>query len=127
MKNLIISIVCLLILIVPWGFYDKYAAQTVKSYDDILTNDVIPAIESGDWVRAEFELALIKNDWESFKQVSVYFIDTPTLNEVDYTISETVSSIIQQDDVNAFTGASSLKCRFEHLYSNQALSSENVF
>lgn len=127
MKYLIISITCILFLIVPWSFYISYASHTVKSCDDMLTDNVVPAIESGDWEQAKYELVLIKDDWDSFKEVSVYFIDTPTLNEVDYVLSETSTYIAHQDDINAFTCISTLRNRLNHLYSNQALSLDNVF
>ena len=36
MRDLIISTICMLIIIIPWGFYDKFAAYTVENYKSII-------------------------------------------------------------------------------------------
>ena len=44
MRDLIISIICMLILIIPWGIYDKYAAKTVDNYKSINSEEILPDI-----------------------------------------------------------------------------------
>ena len=36
MRDLIISIACMLVLIVPWSLYDIYSTRTVDNYRDCL-------------------------------------------------------------------------------------------
>ena len=76
MRDLIISIACMLVLIVPWSLYDIYSTRTVDNYRDILEKQVIPAVESGDWKTAEESFGFIARDWDDYKKVSAFFIDT---------------------------------------------------
>ena len=32
MRDLVISVICMLVLIIPWGIYDKFAGDRVDNY-----------------------------------------------------------------------------------------------
>ncbi len=68
MRDLIISTICMLIIIIPWGFYDKFAADTVENYKSIIKEEILPAIEDDDWDTAEKRFAFIAKDWDRYKQ-----------------------------------------------------------
>ena len=57
MKNLLISILCLLILIVPWLIYDRYAGTVITYSAELLEKEVIPAIVDNEWEKAEKKYA----------------------------------------------------------------------
>ena len=83
MRDLVISVICMLVLIIPWGIYDKFAGDRVDNYKSIINNEVIPAIEASDWETAERRFGFIAKDWDRYKKISAFFIDTQSVNEVD--------------------------------------------
>ena len=98
MRDLIISTICMLIIIIPWGFYDKFAADTVENYKSIIKEEILPAIEDDDWDTAEKRFAFIAKDWDRYKKTSAFFIDTQSVNEVDCYVSRAYYYIKLRDN-----------------------------
>ena len=126
MKNLIISIVCLLLLIVPWGIYEKYSSKEIHLYTNILNEQVLPSIESGKWQKAENNFLKVMNNWEKYKNVSAYFINNSSINEVDSQISETYYYIKENDFANAAAETASLIYSLYYLHENEQPSKANL-
>jgi len=126
MKNLMISIVCLLILTVPWSIYHKYSSETVDRYKAVIDQQVIPFAEMGDWDNAEKSFIDIIEDWNRYKKISAYFINTDAVNEVDCMIMKTLYHIRSRDPYNSIAEAAELKYRFEILHSNETPSPDNL-
>ena len=49
---------------------------------------ILPAIEADDWNAAYEEFDYIAKDWDRFRSVSAFFIDTGAVNETDRVISK---------------------------------------
>ena len=126
MKNLIISIVCLLILTVPWGIYHKYSRDTVDRYKAIIDQQVIPFAEMGDWDNAEKSFTYIVEDWQRYKKISAYFIDTVSVNETDCMIMKTLYHIKAGEPYDSIAVAAELKYRFDVLHSSETPSPDNL-
>ena len=126
MKNLMISALCLMLLIIPWGLYHKYSIKTIEQYKVIIDQQVIPFSEMGDWRSAEKSFISIVNDWNKYKKISAYFINTGSVNEVDCIITRTLYHIKAHDPYNSIAGAAELKYRFEILHSSEAPSLDNL-
>ena len=101
MRDLIISIACMLVLIVPWSLYDIYSTRTVDNYRDILEKQVIPAVESGDWKTAEESFGFIARDWDDYKKL--------------------------QDPANSAAESAFLLYRFNFLHENELPDMGNLF
>lgn len=127
MRDLIISIVCMLILAVPWGIYDSYAAKTVDNYKSIITDEVIPAIKANDWDTAEKRFGFIAKDWDKYKKMSAFFIDTVSVNEVDSYVSKAYYYIKLKDAGNAAAESAFLQYRFDFLHENEKPNMGNLF
>lgn len=126
MRNLIISIVCLLFLIIPWGIYDRYSSHTIEAYQIILTHQIIPSIEMGNWQEAEEAFDVITEDWERYRTVSAYFINGESINEVDSSLAKARYYIKLHSPANAAAEASYLIHRFEFLHENELPSPGNI-
>ncbi len=127
MRDLIISIACMLVLIVPWSLYDIYSTRTVDNYRDILEKQVIPAVESGDWKTAEESFGFIARDWDDYKKVSAFFIDTQSVNEADSYVSKAYYYIKLQDPANSAAESAFLLYRFNFLHENELPDMGNLF
>lgn len=126
MKNLIISILCLLALIVPWELYDRYSTEAVKDYCNIIEEEILPATSIEDWDSALESFLLIKEDWDKFKKISEYFINAQIINEADRLVSKAEYYIKNKDASNASAISSELQDTLEYLHENEMLSIGNV-
>lgn len=127
MRDLIISIICMLILIVPWGIYDKFSTDTVGEYKKTISEEIIPAIENDDWETAEKRFSFIAKDWDRYKKISAFFIDTESVNEVDSYVSKAYYYIKLRDPANAAAESSFLQYRFDFLHENELPNMGNIF
>lgn len=127
MKNLIVSIVCILILVIPWSLYHKLSESSTDCYQDIITNQIIPAAESEDWQLAQESFDFIATDWNRFRKFSVYFIDTRSLDDVTEQISRVSCYIQQQDTTNTLVESVDLQHKLSNLHENDAPSIGNLF
>lgn len=127
MRDLIISIICMLILIVPWGIYDKFSTDTISEYKTTISGEIIPAIESEDWKTAEKRFSFIAKDWDRYKKISAFFIDTESVNEVDSYVSKAYYYIKMRDPANAAAESSFLRYRFDFLHENELPNMGNIF
>lgn len=127
MRDFIISIICMLSIIIPWSFYDRYSLDTVKNYKTSISQEIIPAIEKGDWDTAEKRFSFIAKDWDKYKKISAYFIDTNSVNEVDSYVSKAYYYIKLHDRSNASAEAAFLKYRFDFLHENELPNMGNIF
>lgn len=127
MRDLIISIACMLILIIPWGIYDKFSTDTVESYKTIISDEILPAIENDDWDTAEKRFGFIAKDWDKYKKISAFFIDTESVNEVDSYVSKAYYYIRLKDPANAAAESAFLQYRFDFLHENELPNMGNIF
>ncbi len=127
MRDLIISVICMLILFIPWGIYDRFATETVNSYKSIISREILPAIENNDWDTAETRFDFIAKDWDRYKKTSAFFIDTESVNEVDSYVSKAYYYIKMHDAGNAAAEAAYLQYRFDFLHENELPNPGNIF
>lgn len=127
MKHLVISILCLLGLILPWGIYNNYSAGVIAGFNAALEEDVLPAIGSGNWQNAEKSFDVIQKDWKKYQKVSAYFIDTASISDVNGLISRTDAYILMRDASDATAECALLKDKLRDLHENELLSHENLF
>lgn len=127
MKNLIISIICLLILIVPWCIYDMYAGSYIDECNALIENEILPAILIEDWDVSQQRYNIIVDKWQKFESISEYFLDTAAVNEADEMIHRTKYHIMTKDVSNAASDVSELKHMLTYLHENEMLSTGNVF
>ena len=127
MRDLVIYVICMLVLIIPWGIYDKFAGDRVDNYKSIINNEVIPAIEASDWETAERRFGFIAKDWDRYKKISAFFIDTQSVNEVDSYVSKAYYYIKLRDASNAAAESSFLDYRFDFLHENELPTLGNLF
>ncbi len=53
MKDLLISVCCMLLLLVPWEIYSSYTAGTMHFCSDAIDAKVLPAVTQNDWENAK--------------------------------------------------------------------------
>lgn len=126
MRDLIISIVCMLVLILPWGFYSKYTSDSIEMYNDTIDEKLIPAIESGDWETAALEFEAISKKWDRHRKISAYFTSTEEINEIDGTLAKSYYYIEMQDESNSSGEVAYLKYKLNFLHKNESPNAANL-
>ena len=127
MKNLIISLICLMILLIPWGIYDRFSARTVDDYRIRIEEKILPAIEADDWNAAYEEFDYIAKDWDRFRSVSAFFIDTGAVNETDRVISKVYYYIKFRDPSKSAGELAYLRYSLSFLHENELPTPGNIF
>ena len=88
MKDLLLSVCCMLVLLIPWELYSVYTTHTIQDCSNTIGTELLPSITENDWENAKESFESISNNWDSYKKIAVYFLSTDALNEVDSTISD---------------------------------------
>lgn len=127
MKNLIISIICLLVLMIPWGAYHKYSDVCTVRYQSIIADKIIPAASSNNWEQVNESFDIIAKDWDHFRRISGYFIDTNSLDTVTAHIIKVSAYIKQQDTDNVVAESAVLQYELNSLCENETPSVSNLF
>ncbi len=126
MRDLLISVCCMLLLIVPWEIYSTCTSDTIHECADVIDAKLLPAITEGDWGTAKKSFDDISKNWDSYKKIAVYFLSTDALNEVDSTICKSCYYIQMEDDSNAAGEVSSLQYQLRYLHENQKPTLVNI-
>ena len=126
MKDLLISICCMLLLLVPWEIYSSYTARTMHFCSDAIDAKVLPAVTQNDWENAKKEFEEVSDQWDHYKKTAVYFLSTEALNEVDSTICKAYYYIQMEDDSNASGEVSALQYQIMYLHENQKPTLANI-
>lgn len=126
MKDLLISICCMLLLVVPWEIYSAYTSGTIRQCADVIDAKLLPAITEDDWDTARENFDDISKSWDSYKKIAVYFLSTDALNEVDSTICKACYYVQMEDDSNASGEVSSLQYQLRYLHENQSPTLANI-
>lgn len=127
MRNLLISIVCLLALLIPCSIFHSYSQSSIDEYSSIIDKKLIPAIERGDWDTAEREFDYIADDWNSYRKLALYFLDNSDLNQVNGTLVQTYYYIKMHDDSNASGEAAYLNTSLRYLHESERTVMGNLF
>lgn len=126
MKDLMISVCCMLLLLVPWEVYSVHTAHTIHDCSDLIDARLLPAITENDWENAKSSFEQISVTWDDYKKTAVYFLSTDALNEVDSSICKAYYYIQMEDDSNASGEVSSLQYQLMYLHENQRPTPANI-
>ena len=126
MRDLIISICCMLLLLIPWELYSAYTACTIRECSDTIDTELLPAITENNWENAKESFETISENWDSYKKIAAYFLSTDALNEVDSTICKAFYYVQMEDDSNASGEVSSLQYQLRYLNENQDPTLANI-
>ena len=127
MRDLIISIACMLTILTPCYIYYEYSADRSDRYVYKIEENIIPAIVEHEWDKALSDFNDLAKQWQRQKKISVYFLSTEDINEIDSIMSKTFYYIKMEDDSNATGEASYLKEQLELLHRNEIPDLKNVF
>lgn len=126
MRALVISIVAVVLLICIWFVFFDYSGDLIHSYINEIEDEIIPAIESGEWDKSYQLMKDLNKEWHKFKKVAILFLDTETINEIDYTLAKSVKYVKCKDDSNSTGELNSMIEQLTFLHKNDEMNVGNI-
>ena len=126
MKDLIISVLAVALLIGSWLVFFEYSSDNIDSYAHSIKKEGIPAVEAEKWEESRQPLDKIDKDWHSYKKVALLFLDTQTINEIDYSLARAIKYVKAEDVSNSAGELNAIIEQLTFLKKNDEVSAANI-
>lgn len=127
MKNLIISICAVALLIGGWLVFAHYSQNQIETFTKYIKDDVITSVEASDWDSSKSKIKKLDKDWHAYKKIAIFFLDTQTINEIDYSLAKSVKYVKAEDVSNSSGELNAMVEQLTFLCANDEVSWGNVF
>lgn len=126
MKNLIISIAAVALLIGTWLVFFNYSSDNINSYTHSIKKEILPAVEDQRWEESKDLMKSLDKDWHKYKKTALLFLDTRTVNEIDYSLARAIKYVEAEDVSNASGELNSIIEQLSFLKKNDEVSAANI-
>lgn len=127
MKDLLIATLTIVLLIGGWLSFIHYADSQSKGFQKEIEKKIIPEITAENWKVTEKRLERLDEDWHKFRKISLFFLDTHTINEIDFGLAKSIEYAHAQDISNSTGELAAMVEQLSFLTENESLSLQNVF
>ncbi len=127
MKDLLIATLTIFLLIGGWLTFIHYADSQSKMFQKEIEKKIIPEITAENWKITEKRLDRLDEDWHKFRKISLFFLDTHTINEIDFGLAKSIKYAHAQDVSNSTGELAAMVEQLSFLTENESLSLQNVF
>ncbi|MGN1143057.1 MAG: DUF4363 family protein [Anaerovoracaceae bacterium] len=127
MRDLLIATLTILLLIGGWLTFIHYADSQSKNFQKEIEKKILPEITVGNWEEAESRLDRLNKGWHKFRKISLFFLDTHTINEIDFGLAKSIEYAHAQDVSNSTGELAAMVEQLSFLTENESLSLQNVF
>lgn len=127
MRNFIISTVCLIMIIGIWTCFHIYSSDKTDYYKSELDIIIFEYVNEDKWPDAISAFDGMQSDWNKYKHIAAFFLDSSALNHIDSTFEKIRFYIYASDKSNSSGELAYLKGLFESLHKNESLNMENLF
>ena len=127
MRSFIISVILLLVLMGGWFGFDIYSENELNGYIDTIEKEIIPYIEEENLQAAASSFDALRSDWHDYRKYAEFFLGTNELNEIDYTMTKSMSYMENADASSASGELAYLKTQMRFLDLNENINAGNIF
>lgn len=127
MKDLIVSICAVAVLIGGWLIFAHASQAQIDDLNDRIREEIIPSVESAQWDEAYQKVQVLSDDWHAYKKTAIFFLDTQTINDIDYAMAKSVKYVKAEDVSNASGELFAMVEQLTFLCSNDEVNWGNVF
>ena len=126
MRTLWISILSLGLLVGIWfGFY-QYSENALQQLVTTCEEQVMPAIEKGDWETAYAQFSSQYDMWHEYQNRALYMLETESINKTDEAFAKTLMYIKAQDYANSSGELLALQESLKVLHQSEAIKLNNI-
>ena len=127
MKNVIVSICAVALLIGGWLIFAHYSQEKVDNFNQFIKDDILTSVEASDWQDSNKKMKKLNEDWHKYKKVAIFFLDTQTINEIDYSLAKSVKYVKAEDVSNSSGELNAMIEQLTFLCSNDEVNWGNIF
>lgn len=126
MRDLIVSIVAVGLLIGSWLLFYDYSETKLSEYASDIENNIIPLIESETWDESRIQINQLSDSWHRYRKTALLFLDTETINEIDYSMARSIKYVLAEDLSNSSGELYSMHEQLMFLIENDKVSLANI-
>ncbi len=126
MKMVVISLVVLLILVGIWIWFHYTSIEPTTAYYYEALTELSNLIYTEQWQKAEIDMLYYCDNWESVRNLWIYFVNQSDIDNIDSSIRKLDSFINNRDKTMAQAELEHLRVLFIIIKENECLSLENI-
>lgn len=126
MRDLIISAAIMMVLIGSWLIFDNYSEKQLVDFSSSIIEEIIPAVEAGDWDESLFMISDFSDRWHEYRKKALLFLETEEVNEIDYCLAKSEKYIKAEDVSNSSGELNSLAEQIIFMYEKQDINAANI-
>lgn len=126
MRDLIISAAIMIVLIGSWLIFDNYSEKQLVDFSSSITEEIIPAVEAGDWDESLSMISGFSDRWHEYRKKALLFLETEEVNEIDYCLAKSEKYIKAEDVSNSSGELNSLAEQIIFMYEKQDINAANI-
>ena len=126
MKYLIISITTVSLLIGSWLIFFCSSSKDIDTYTQFMEDEVLPAVEAEHWDESSRLMKKLDDDWHKYKKTALLFLDTQTINEIDYSLARAEKYVKSEDVSNSSGELNSMIEQLTFLKQNDEVTFANI-
>lgn len=127
MKNMVAAICSVAILIGGWLIFAHYSQGQIDGFTQFIEKDILPTVEAADWKSSEQQMEKLNKDWHGYKRKAIFFLDTHTINEIDYSMAKSIKYVKAEDVSNSSGELNAMIEQLTFLCSNDEVNWGNIF
>ena len=127
MKDLLIAFLSVAILIGAWLVFFSYSENKIETYTETIKETILPYVEAEDWDNAYQEMESLDQTWHRYKKLAIFFLDTDTVNEIDFSLAKSVKYVKAEDVSNSSGELNAMIEQLTFLSSNDRINLANIF
>lgn len=127
MKDLLIAFLSVAILIGSWLVFFSYSENKIETYTETIKETILPYVEAEDWDNAYQEMESLDQTWHRYKKLALFFLDTDTVNEIDFSLAKSVKYVKAEDVSNSSGELNAMIEQLTFLSSNDRINLANIF
>ena len=127
MRDLVVSLLIVVVLISSWLFFDAYAKEMTIKMSETITTVIVPSAEAENWDDCIKMINKTESRWTSFKRTAHLFLGADDLYDIDDAFARSLE-FAQAFDVSNNSGElSSLANQLMLLNSQEKITWGNIF
>lgn len=127
MKNLIAAICSVAILVGGWLVFAHYSEKQIDAFTAAIKHELLPAVELSDWKASKEKVDKLNDDWHEYRKISIFFLNTEAINEIDYSLAKSIKYVYAEDVSNASGELNAMSEQLDFLCKNDEVNWSNIF
>lgn len=127
MKKLLAAVLSVGLLIGAWLIFAHYSNAQIAGLTQFVEVSILPAVEASYWDASASMMEKLNEDWQSYRNRALFFLDTETINEIDCSMAKSIKYVQAEDVSNSSGELNAMYEQLTFLYTNEEVNWKNIF